>query len=206
MFNWQAQKYKSLIKDLPYNEEVKAYIATQIELDRGLERLIELLEENNKLKETVIVLAADHYPYAIKPVSNLLKASTYERDLIDLHKNTLIIYNSEMKSTKIDKVGSTIDVVPTIYNLFGIDYDSRFFIGKDILSTEPGLAIFNNRSWVSDYGKYFSGSKKFIGNIDAVIPEDYVPIMNQVVQNKISISSLIFESNYYKIIKNYSSS
>lgn len=206
MFNWQAVKYKSLVNHLPYTGEVKAYLATQIELDRGLERLLEMLNENNKLKDTVIVLAADHYPYAIKPISDLLAVSTYKRDSIDLHKNSLIIYNSDMKSIEVDKVGSTIDVVPTVFNLFDIKYDSRFFIGKDILSDEPGLAMFNNRSWVSDYGKYFARSRKFVSNEDVELPEDYVSIMNQVVKNKISISSQIFKNDYYKVIKNYSSS
>ena len=35
---------------------------------------------------------------------------------------------------EIDKVGSQIDVLPTLLNLFGIEYDSRLIVGKDILS------------------------------------------------------------------------
>ena len=66
--------------------------------------------------------------------------------------------------------------------------------------------MFNNRSWVSDYGKYFARSRKFVSNEDVELPEDYVSIMNQVVKNKISISSQIFKNDYYKVIKNYSSS
>ena len=60
-------------------------------------------------------------------------------------------------SITVDKVGSQIDVLPTLLNLFGVDYDSRLIVGKDILSDYPGLAIFSNRSWVSDYGTYFAG-------------------------------------------------
>ena len=46
----------------------------------------------------------------------------------------------------VDKVGSQIDVLPTLLNLFGIEYDSRLIVGQDILSSNEGLAIFSNRS------------------------------------------------------------
>ena len=42
----------------------------------------------------------------------------------------------------IDKIGSQIDVLPTLLNLFGITYDSRLIIGQDILSNKEGIAIF----------------------------------------------------------------
>ena len=35
---------------------------------------------------------------------------------------------------KIEKVCSSLDVLPTVLNLFGIEYDSRLLMGKDILS------------------------------------------------------------------------
>ena len=54
----------------------------------------------------------------------------------------------------VDKVGSQTDVLPTLLNLFGIEYDSRLIIGKDILSDSEGIAIFSDHSWVTDYGTY----------------------------------------------------
>ena len=103
-----------------------------------------------------------------------------------------------METIKIDKVGSQIDVLPTLYNLFGVKYDSRLIIGKDILSTEPGLAIFGNRSWVSDKGKYFSQSKKFVPNEGVDVSNDYITYMNSVVNNRMSMSKNIMVNNYYK--------
>ena len=73
---------------------------------------------------------------------------------MEVNRSNFILWNSEAKTVEVDKVGSQIDVLPTLLNLFGIEYDSRLIIGKDILSDAPGLAIFSNRSWVSDYGTY----------------------------------------------------
>ena len=63
--NYIANKNKLLVEQLKFSTSSSAYLATQIELDRALENLINKLEEFNKLDNTVIVLTADHYPYAL---------------------------------------------------------------------------------------------------------------------------------------------
>lgn len=196
--NNMSKKHKEEVKNLPYSEPVKAYIAAQMEFDQALELLIKKLEEKDKLEDTVIAFVGDHYPYMLS-LSEINEVSTYQRDnVIEINHSNFVLWNSEMETVEIDKVGSQIDVIPTLYNVFGLDYDSRLFIGKDILSTEPGLAIMNNRSWVSDKGKYFANSKEFIPNEGVVIKDDYVNTMNSIVSSKITMSKNIIEYNYYK--------
>ena len=196
-----ANKNKDLVKDLDYPEEIKGYLATQMELDKALEILMSKLEEANKLDDTVIVLLADHYPYNL-PIDYINMLSDYKRDtLIEANSNSLIIYNSKMKSVKVDKVGMSIDVIPTVYNLFGIDYDSRLIMGKDILSTSEGIAIFKDKSWITNKGTYYASTSKFVPKVDTV-DEDYVATINSVVSNRLAISRMIVENNYYKYITN----
>ena len=106
-----------------------------------------------------------------------------------------------MKTQKISKVCSQIDVLPTLYNLFGLPYDSRLIIGNDILSTTPGLAIFGNQSWVSDYGKYYAAFGEFQAKEGQEIPNDYVSKMNKIVANRVNMSKLIMTQDYYKYFK-----
>ena len=200
-YNWgnaQAAKHKSEVASLPYSEPVKAYIAAQMEFDKALELLLDKLEEKGILEDTVIAFVGDHYPYMLT-LDQVNEAATYKKDeVIEINRSNFALYNTGVKNTHISKIGSEIDVLPTIYNLFGIKYDSRLIIGKDILSTEPGLAIFNNRSWVSDYGKYFASSKTFVPKEGVDIPEGYVDTMNKIVSNKINMSKLIIEKDYYR--------
>lgn len=196
--NAMSKKHKKEVEHLPYSEKVKAYIAAQMELDKALELLLEKLEENNKLDDTVIALVGDHYPYYLT-LDEINEASSYKKDaVVEVNKSNFILWNNKAKTVAVDKVTSQIDVLPTIYNLFGIDFDSRLIIGKDALSTEEGLAIFNNRSWVSDYGTYFAASNKFVPKEGVKIPEGYVDRMNKIVANKINMSKLIIEHDYYK--------
>ena len=108
------------------------------------------------------------------------------------------MYNPAIEKTVIDKVVAGIDLLPTVYNLYGIDYDSRLFMGKDIFSDTEGLAILSDRSWVSDKGTYNSVSKKFTKKVDEDVPKEYIDKMNQIVNQKFTMSALILDYNYYK--------
>lgn len=192
-----AKKNKKYVDKLGYNENVSAYLATQIELDKAMEILINKLEKSGKLDDTVIVLTADHFPYNLD-IDDINTLSSYERDvMIEANSNSLIIYNSKMKSVDVDKVGMSIDVLPTVLNLFGMEYDSRIIIGKDILSTTPGIAIFKNKSWVTDKGTYYASTGKFVG-LD--VDDDYIENINNIVSNRVAISRMIVENDYYRKI------
>jgi len=197
--NTIAKRHKDKVKDLDYSTSVKAYLATQIELDLAMEKLLATLEEKGVLDKTVIVMQADHYPYKLS-LSDMNSRSSYKRDsVVEVNHNSLIIWNPNIEYKVIDKVCMSIDVIPTIYNLFGIEYDSRLFVGQDIFSDADGLAMFTNRSWVTEYGTYFASNSKFVPKVDNV-PENYVETINNIVNNRINISKLIITNNYYKYV------
>lgn len=202
-YNWgnaASRKHKEeyMAANLPYSEGPASYIAAQMELDRALELLIQKLDEAGKLEDTVIALVGDHYPYELT-IDQINEVSPYKKDdVVEVNRSNFILWNSEMDTVKVSKVGSQLDVIPTIYNVFGVNYDSRLFIGKDILSTEGGLAMFGNRSWVTDKGTYFARSGKFVLKDGEEVDEEYVQNINQIVNNKITMSKLIIENNYYK--------
>ena len=195
--NYMAYKNRNLVSDYDGSEEAKAYSATQIELDRALERLINSLKEKGKLDKTVIVLMADHYPYGLDN-NTINSLSSYYRDNIEINHNALIIWNNKMKNVVVDKPCMAIDVIPTVYNLFGIDYDSRLFIGKDILSTSFGIAIMDDRSWVTDKGVYNAPNDTFTAK--EAVDDNYVYDVNRLVNSRLNISKLIIENDYYKYL------
>lgn len=197
--NSTALRYKEQVKDLPYSNSIKAYLAAQIELDRALETLIKKLEEAKVLDDTVIAVVGDHYPYTLD-MKDINSISSYERDgVVEVNRSNFIVWNNQMEEAiEIDKVGSQIDVLPTLLNLFDIEYDSRLIIGQDILSNNEGIAIFSDRSWVTDYGTYFAADKKFVAKENKEIPEEYLDRINQSVSNKFTMSNLFIKHNIYE--------
>ena len=200
--NYMAYKNRKLVSNLKLNENAKAYVATQIELDRALERLLQELEKAGKLDNTVIVLLADHYPYALD-LNTVNSLSTYKRDAVmEVNHNNLILWNSKIEETHIKKPCMSSDVLPTVYNLFGIDYDSRLFTGRDIMSTNEGLVVFSNHSWITDKGRYYSNKKEFIPYDGEIVDENYVKNTNAIVNNRLNVSKLIIKNDYYRYLFN----
>ena len=208
MGNSMSAYHKSKVQDLPYSDEVKAYLACQIELDLMVEELIAKLEEKGIADDTLIVLTADHYPYGLQQsgqpdfYSELAGKDT--TSTFDKYRNTLIMWHKGMESLVIDEPVYSIDLLPTLSNLFGLEYDSRLMMGRDFLSDAPALVCFADRSWVTDYGRYDAKTKTFTLFENQAWTEenkaDYVKSVNTVVRRKFDFSNLILKQDYYNIL------
>lgn len=199
--NSMATKNKEAVSHLNYSTNIKAYLAGQIELNNALELLINKLDNAGILENTVIALVGDHYPYTIS-LEDINSISSYERDeIVEVNKSNFIVWNSTMEEKiEVNKVGDQIDVLPTLLNLFGIEYDSRTIIGQDILSDTPGMAIFSNRSWVTDFGTYFSAKNKFIPRENVEIEDGYVNKINKEIAQKFTMSEIFIKHNIYDLL------
>ncbi len=198
--NNMAYRNKNKVKNLKYSTAIKAYLATQIELDKSIEKLLQVLEEKGKLNDTLIVIAPDHYPYGLT-TKQMNEISTIDRnDKFEKFHTTLIMYNPNIEKTVVDKVISSLDILPTIYNLYGLTFDSRLLMGRDIFSNNEHIVILSDRSWITDKGKYNSVTKEFTSTTNEEIEEDYIDIINMIVNQRYGMSSLIIDNNYYKKI------
>lgn len=194
--NYISYKNKDLVKDLPYTDHVKAYLAANIELDRAIESLINKLKEKGKLDDTVIVISPDHYPYGLK-TSELNEISNTDRsDKFEMFHTSLILYNSEIEeNVKVIKYVSSIDILPTIYNLFGIKYDSRLLMGRDALSDAEGLVILSDRSFINEFDSYNSITGKYT-KFKENVSNDHIEKLNHEVYQRFTMSSLLlYEKN-----------
>lgn len=188
---------KELVADLPYSDEMKAYIACNYELEKAMAYLVEQLELAGKLDNTVIVLSADHYPYGFTDAEAEMEAFTgTDLSALDIQKNCLIMWNSAMETINVEKTCSAMDILPTIYNLFGFDYDSRLFPGKDMLSDSPSLVVFSNRSFITDTVIYDASKKKVTSRTGEEISDDYIDAMKAYVKAMFSYSAGILNDGF----------
>ena len=190
-----------LVKDLPYSEKAKGYLAANIELDKAVGELINELQAAGKLEDTVIVISGDHYPYGLT-LDEINEISTYKRDdVFEKYRMPLLIWSGSMKEPiKVEKIGSSLDILPTVLNLFGVEFDSRLLIGKDILSDTDPLVILSDRSFITDKGRYNSITEEFVPNEGVQIEEGYIQEINNIIYRKYQMSRLILENDYYRIV------
>lgn len=200
MGNFIAHKNKQLVEELPYSEQAKAYLATQIELDRALETLMAELEKKGIAERTLIALSADHYPYGLeKETIDELVGHKVEENF-ELFKSTFILYTKGMKPVVIEKPASSLDILPTLSNLLGLEYDSRLLMGRDIFSDADPLVIFQNQSFITGKGSYNAVTKEFTPNEGETMKEEDVQNILQRVQEMFYYSAKILELDYYRKI------
>lgn len=201
--NAMAAKNKGVVENLDYDETTKAYIACQYELELAMEQLVTYLKENDLYDNTVIVLAGDHVPYDnMEVISDL--AGHEPTDNFEAYKSTLIIWSGAMEEpVRVNKVCSSIDILPTVSNLFGLEYDSRIITGQDILSDSPGLVMFNNRSFITDDFSYDSATGAVVSKNGAQVSSETVDNMKAYVANRFTAADSITELDYYSYIEQF---
>ena len=197
--NAMARKHFDKVEDLPYSESVKCYIAANLDLEAGMAYLIEQLEEAGIADDTVIVIAADHYPYGLEynQLAELFGASPSSRFVRD--SNALIIWSGCLEDMDIvvDEPVYSLDILPTLSNLFGVEYDSRLMPGRDVFSDTAPLVFWPDYSWITDKGVFDSSTWTFTANEGVEVDEDYVDTISAAVRNKITYSRAVQQNNYF---------
>ena len=151
--------------------------------------LIEKLDRHNKLDDTVLVLVTDHYTYGFDEdyVTNIKNTNN-----IYLLQNTpFVIWNKNIASKQIDLMVDTADILPTLFNMFGINYNPNYYSGEDIFSKGRDNFVY------FDTNVFYDGNIFYDGN---GLSNDYINETLIKIKNKININDKIINSNYFKTI------
>lgn len=196
--NYIAQKNRDLVDHLEYSNSVRAYYACQMELDFALAELIDQLDAAGELENTVFAISSDHYPYGLESHEhNELAGKTLERPF-SLFENAFILWSASMEEPVIvETYCSSLDIAPTLANLFGIEYDSRLYMGTDILSDSEKYVVFNDRSFINERIKYNAGTRTVTRLVDEDITDEYLAECIQHVNDMFTYSTRIIDQDYY---------
>lgn len=193
-----SKLYFDTFKDTGYPSNVKRYMAKLKVFDDSLGRLLEILEEKNILDDTVIVLFADHYPYGLSN-SEIQKVLDYDVNAYnEIDRTPFVIYNSEMEAKKFTEYTSYVNIVPTIANLFNLDYDPRLYVGSDLLSKDyENRLVFADGSWQTPVGFYKASTGKISYFSEDRYTNEEIVAINAEVSNMIKYSNLAITTNYF---------
>ena len=199
--NAMSSLHEDAVSGLPLSEPARAYLACQMELDRALALLLERLAQAGQLENTVIALSADHYPYGLTQ-SEIDELAGHAVDpTFELYRNTFILYNAGVTDgRKITRPSSSLDILPTLSNLFALPYDSRLMMGTDIFSDSDPLVLFADRSWITDKAKYNAATNVLTPLTHEPLPEHYAEDISSIVHQKFLYSAKLLENNYYNIV------
>lgn len=195
----QGDKYYNLTKGTKYPTDVRRYMSKLKILDNALGVLLEGLEEKGILDDTVIVLYGDHYPYGISN-KNLNKVLPYDTaEDMNAERVPLVIYNSELEGQVFSQYTTYINILPTIANLFGLDYDPRLYIGTDLFDENyQSLAVFADGSWKNEHAYYDAAKMKVKYYSSFTYSEEEIKKINDDIADYVSVSNKIITSGYFE--------
>ena len=206
----QARKNYDKVADMDASEPIKCYFAAQLEFEYAMEYLMEQLEAAGIADDTVIVIATDHYPYGLEKSSTYANSKNYLAELYGVDKvdfltrdsNSLIIWSGclEDQDIVVDTPVYSLDILPTISNLFGVPYDSRLLVGRDVFSDAEALVLWPNGSWKTTMGTYDASKKTFTPAEGVEVSDEYISYISSVVSNKTKFSKSVANYNYYNEI------
>lgn len=195
------------------------YFTTVHYADQAIGELVDNLDKEGLLDDTVLVIYGDHdakikrseydYYYNYNPETDSKYSSDdprydeftkYEYELN--RKVPFIIWTKDKDlQKKINKKVTTVtgmyDVLPTLGNMLGID--TPYALGHDVFSTDDHFVVFPNGNWITDKMYYDSQNDEAIMlDEDAVIGKDYIEKYSQRAEKEVSVSNDIIVHDLIK--------
>lgn len=106
------------------------------ETDNMFKELLKRLKSDKQLDNTIIVAFSDHRN----------KDISLNGEGTDINKTIFFIYNASMESNQINTITSSINILPTTLNLFGIKSE-YIYPGYDALNEKEGFVIFKDMTY-----------------------------------------------------------
>ncbi|MBQ4561002.1 MAG: LTA synthase family protein [Clostridia bacterium] len=203
-YNWaniMCLRNRTAVKHLNYPTTVKAYLSCNLELEKALTYLLDELEKAKIADKTVIVLTTDHYPYGLDENNYNVLSGKQIDTVFEKYRNSFICWSGSIKqAVNVNEICSTIDILPTLLNLFGFEYDSRLIMGRDILAEGENTAILANQSFIcSDY-RFNAKTNELILTTDREISDIEIESKKSYIKSILNLSRTILNTNFYQYI------
>lgn len=172
-------------------EEYTRAVAQAMETDAFIGGLRERLEADGHAEDTVLMLFTDHYCKYFSD-AELISAIKGETDRNMLSNVPFVIWTEGITPQVSEKYVSTMDIAPTIVDLFSLDADLRYYIGNDMFGPDGGMVYFRNYAW-------YDGKTYDTGNDASTNPA--VLAMREQVREQIDISQDTFRYDYFAYLQ-----
>lgn len=217
--NTETGQLEKVVNEWLEGTKIGNYLKSVHYADEAIGELIENLETEGLLDDTIIVLYGDH-DCKLKPSEfRKLYDSEYYQDVLINPSDTVvgiddftyeinrsvpfIIWSKDIVDTKyskqVDEVMGMIDVMPTLSNMLGVK--PKYALGNDMFSIKDNVVVFPSGNWITNKLYYNSAKGTFRQlDLESSIDVDYINNYNNYADSLINISNGIIT---YDLIKAY---
>ncbi len=160
--------------------------------------LLKRLEEDDLLKDTVILAYCDHYSYGISDKEKLKELSQDAGSQI-LEKTPAFIWYKGYNPQEIGKTCQTIDWLPTLANMLGIEVNNQV-LGRDIFDPEyVGYALFPDNTWI--YSDCYVKNGQIVNQ--GSLSKDEIDRIERFFKRASLVNQYILQSDFYENNKSW---
>ena len=182
---WQAHKEQAEAADKVRRGNTSFAIAGAMETDLFVAELMEQLEASGHLEDTVLIFYPDHMNFYLQDDELEMELRGVDSANLLLHTD-FFLWSADLPAMEVEKVTSSLDILPTLANLFALDTEGAFLIGHDGLGDQGGYVFFADGSWYDGQTYWDSGSGA---------PGD--PARTAEINRLRSLSNKVLAGNYY---------
>lgn len=195
--NAVSAQNEALVAELEGSEALRAYYACQLELERAMEYLLGRLEEEGLAQRTVVVLTGDHAPYGLPEEDYEALAGERAKEPFWQYRNSFLCWTGALEEPiVVEDYCCTMDILPTLLNLFGFSYDSRLLTGRDVLSDCTHAALLKDGSFLTEDMVYDAATGEITWRGEEG-EEAYAQELIQAVEDAFSVAAAILDTDYY---------
>lgn len=123
-------------------DHMRNFMAAAMDLDAALDFLFDDLEEKGILDKTTVVIYSDHnaYYYDIGAKAKGLDISMYYDP--ETYRIPFLIYDQNLPSMQIDHFTKPYDVITTVFDLLGVEYNQNLYLGSSVFMPEESSGCF----------------------------------------------------------------
>jgi phosphoglycerol transferase MdoB-like AlkP superfamily enzyme len=169
-------------------EEYYRAVAHAMETDDFVGELVDALTQDGHLEDTVLLFYTDHYAKYMTNTDLLMDLKGVENTDM-LCRVPCILYSADLSPEKVTKPSSTMDLAPTIANLFGLSVNYAYYPGNDIFGSGGGIVCFRGLNW-------YDGNIYYSSDYDGEIT-DYITQTNEYVSTTIHTAWDTMRCNYF---------
>ncbi len=174
-----------------WNQFVRALAHVQ-EVDQFIGSFVRAMKQDGTIHNTTLVLFTDHYSKYLTDTEFVmeLKGAT---DMYSICHTPFFIYSEKLEPQKVEKITSSVDMLPTVANLFGLDYNARYLAGNDAFGDKGGFVCFKDYSWIDETMQW---TPEYQGEMT-----EHVQKRNQEVRSLLNASWNTVKTNYFAYLQ-----
>lgn len=182
------------------NDDYVSYLAKTMDFDKAVEQFLIVMEWMGRIDDVVVVIYGDHVAKGL----DLSRGTNFDEvfgvnsdDNPSITYTPLFIYANDMEHQVIDKYCTALDILPTLMNLWGIDYNDDYVFGHDILDDDYRGFCFdaNGNYWNNDF--YFNSTNNAITTYNGYSEDSAREIVNDF-NKKREVCKEILMIDYFK--------